>query len=302
MTLTTLPAATLQTLNQPRPYASVAEAPSCPVSSQSELDGVLAAEGTGDIIIDSPKDTTLFIPKESARNIHAYGESRIVAESDSVGPFFMHDESHLTVNEGSAWINARNEAIISCGTSWRGWLQLCDSSTGTVSGSGLVVAKDDSSITAGGSVLVEAAGRSRVVAFDKVGVTASHHADVTLQGRSWARVNQNVVVRAGEDNVVLVSQPQRHHVTGGRLAYWNPGHGGREWAEMFGLPVDEDGQVSVLAIEEKDAETRYAPFAGLVPSKGLSVSRVNVDVDELVINTDLTAVTIEPPVFSFGLL
>lgn len=302
MTLTALPVATLQTLNQPRQYASVTEAPSRPVSSQPELDGVFAAGGTGDIIIDSPKDTTLFIPKDSGRNIHAYGESRIVAESDSVGPFFMHDESHLTVNEGSAWINARNEAIISCGTSWRGWLQLCDSSTGTVSGSGLVVANDDTSVTAGGSVLIEAEGRSRVMAFDKVGVRASHHADVTLQGKSWARVNQNVTVRAGEDNVVLVKQPQGHDVTGGRLAYWNPAHCGRDWAEMFGLTVDENDQVSVLAIEEKDTETRYAPFAGLVPSKGISVSRVNVDVDELVINTDLTAVLIEPPVFSFRVL
>lgn len=300
MTLTALPAAALQTLNQPRPYAS---APSSPVSSQSELDGVLASGGMEDIIIDSPKDTTLFIPKHSDRNIHAYGESRIVAESDSVGPFFMHDESHLTVNEGAAWINARNEAIISCGTSWRGWLQLCDSSTGTVSGSGLVVAKDDTSVTAGGSVLVEAEGRSRVVAFDKVGVRASHHADVTLQGKSWARINQSVAVRAGKDNVVLVKQPKGHNVTGGRLAYWNPGHGGRDWAEMFGLPVDENGQVSVLAIEDKDnTETLYAPFAGLVPSKGLSVSRVSVDVDELVINTDLTAVLIEPPVFSFRIV
>ena len=256
--------------------------------TQAALDKALAAVKPGDIIACVGKDE--FVVSGSA-TVEAWDSATVRASGSAT----VEAWGSATVwASGSATVRAWDSATV------RAWdsatVEAWGSATVRASDSATVEAWDSATVEAWDSATVEASGSATVEAWDSATVRASGSATVRAWGSatvdSWGsatveawdsatvRASESATVRASKYVAVTVDRRRPYcepTITGGVLIEIQPPKTARDWCEIYGVPIGDDGLVTLFKGVGDDFGTDFSRKAGIFYIPGTSPSAPDWD-------------------------
>ena len=228
------------------------------VKTQTELDKALASVKSGDIIACVGKGS--FRVSDSA-SVRAWGSASVRAS----GSASVEASGSASVRAwGSASVRAWESASVeaSGSASVEAWgsasVEAWESASVEASGSASVRAWGSASVRAWESASVEAWGSASVEAWESASVRASGSASVRAWGSASVRASKYVAVTV--DHRKPCCKPT---ISGGVLIEIQPPETARDWCEIYGVPIGDDGLVTLYKGVDDDYATSHSRAAGI---------------------------------------